>query len=286
MIGVILALLSSITWSIGIILTRQKSNEIDALSLSLFLVVVNNIVFWPLCLLFTNVATISLEAIIIFIVAGILAPGLHAPLYFKGMKILGATINSAIVAINPLISSILAVFLFGENLTVENWIGIVCVVTGIMFIENYLSTAESAERNSRKALIIPIVASFILSFSFITRKKGLIVLNEPLVGITLGQSFSLLLLSMFSYASKRCLLSWREVRLFWKASLFMVVGGLLSFYALALERVSIVNTLVQTQPLFVFIISYVCLKEVEHVSKRLAMYILIIVVGAMLISVR
>jgi drug/metabolite transporter (DMT)-like permease len=48
----------------------------------------------------------------------------------------------------------------------------------------------------------------------------------------------------------------------------MAAGGLLAFCALALERVSIVNTLVQTQPFFVFLISYFYLKEVEHVSKN------------------
>jgi DME family drug/metabolite transporter len=268
MIGSILAILSSVVYSVGIILIQKRLHKTNNLSISLALVIVNTIIFWPLTVLFTNLRTVNFETIIIFLMAGILNPGISAPLYFKGMKLVGATINSAVVAVNPLIASVFAILFLGESLSVENWIGIVCVVTGVIFLERYLGNPVNAKGASRKGLIVAIFASLSFAISFITRKYSLIVCNDPLLLIALGQSSSLVLWSIFSHTSKTSLLSWREFRLFWKASLFMAVGGLLGLYALSFEKVSIVNPLTQTKPLFTLFFSYLYLKEFEHISKK------------------
>ena len=61
----------------------------------------------------------------------------------------------------------------------------------------------------------------------------------------------------------------------------MSLGWVLDFYALSHERVSIVNLLLQTQPLFVLFFASLYVEELEHVSFGLIISTLLIVKGVM-----
>ena len=135
MIGIILALLSAVAFSISVILIRQRLDESNSVSVALIVTITGNIILWPLALITTNLRTVIPESIIFFIIAGILAPGMARLFYYKGMRIVGVSINSTIFATYPLYSSILAVLLLNESLALENWIGIICIMGGILFIE-------------------------------------------------------------------------------------------------------------------------------------------------------
>lgn len=74
--------------------------------------------------------------------------------------------------------------------------------------------------------------------------------------------------------------------MFWKAGAGMSLGWILSFYALSYENVSIVTPLLQTEPLFILFFVYLYLKKLEHISFKLVISTLLIVIGAMLVGIR
>ena len=77
------------------------------------------------------------------------------------MKTVGAPINAAISGIFPLFSSIFAVLLLGEALTPENWIGVICILVGIILIERSIHQGLpkiEPKRILRKGLIFPLLA--------------------------------------------------------------------------------------------------------------------------------
>lgn len=285
---IVLALVSALAFGLSVVLIRKRLDESNPFSVTLVVAVTGNVIFWPLALLFTNLATISLKGILFFAIAGMLAPGITMLLYFKGMESVGVSVSASIFATYPVYSSIFAVLFLGEVLAPENWIGLMCIVVGVVTIEKSLGKAGSEPRPaSRKGLVLPLLASLTNASSFIVRKHGLTIYNEPLIGVAIGcsSSFILCLPLSISYAEPGSTFSGKDFRLFWKAGVCMSVGWVSTYYALCHGNVSIITSLIQTQPLFVLLFAYLHVKELEHLSFKLVMNALLIVIGVMLLHI-
>lgn len=290
MIGIVLALLAAFAYALSAVLIRKRLDESNSFSATLVITATGNIILWPLALLFTNFKTVNLQGVLFFVIAGILAPGITRLLYYKGMEIIGVSVNSSIFATYPMYISIFAVLLLSEVLAPENWIGVICIVVGVMFIERGLGKPKTEpEGIFKKGLIFPLLATLTIAFSHLVRKHGLNIYNEPLLGVAVGYSSSLLLylLLLTSSSSMRCSMSLgKDFRLFWRGGFFLAIGWVFAFYALSYERVSIVTPLIQTEPLFVLFFAYLYLKESEHISFKVIMSTLLIVIGVALVSIR
>ena len=203
MIGVVLALISALTYGLGAVLVRKRLDESNFISVSLVVTVTGNVILWPLALLFTNLRTVNLEGILFFVIAGILAPGITRLLYYKGMEVVGVSVNASFFAINPMFSSMFAFLLLGEVLTPENWIGIICVVAGVVFIKRSLSEPKTGpKRIFKKGLVFPLIATLTIALSVVFRKHGLNIYNEPLLGVATGYSLSFLLYLLLLISSR------------------------------------------------------------------------------------
>jgi len=290
MIGTVLALLAALGYGLSVVLVRKKLDESNFIFATLVLTATGNIILWPLALLFTNLRTINLEGVLFFVIAGILAPGIARLGYYKGMEVVGVSVNTSIFATNPMYSSILAVLLLSEALAPENWIGIACIMVGVVLIERILSNPKSGpKRISKKGLVFPLTAALTVAFSALARKHGLNIYNEPLLGVAIGYSSSFLLyllLTTYSHTKLGYTLSGKDFRLFWKAGVGLSLAWILSFYALSQERLSIVAPLMQTEPLFVLFFVYIYLRELESISFKLVISTLLIVIGVALVSIR
>lgn len=289
MIGIVFALLTALAYSLGDVLVRKRLAESNFVSVALVVTATGNIILWPLALLFTNQRTVSLPAVLFFVIAGLLAPGITRLFSFKGIELVGVSVNTSIFAIYPMYSAIFAVLLLSEALVPENWIGIVFVVVGVVLVERSISTPKTGpKRMFKKGLVFPFLGSLTVALSYIPRKQGLNIYNEPLLGVAIGYSLSLLLyvltlISSHNLRGSLCL--GKDFRLFWKAGACQSLGWVFAFYALSHEKISVVTPLVQTQPLFVLFFAYLYLKELEHVSFKLIMSTLLIVIGVILVSI-
>lgn len=177
-----------------------------------------------------------------------------------------------------------------ENLVPENWVGIVLIFVGVVYLERILSKPKTRlKRISKRSLVFPLLVSLIFASALIVRKQALNIYNEPLLGAAIGHYSSLLLnlLLLVSSSTTRSFLSLRrDFQLFWNAGVCMSLGWILVFYALSLERVSIVSPLTQTHPLFVLFFAYIYLEELEHISLDLIINSILIIMGVFLVSVR
>ena len=290
MIGIVLTLLSALAASLAVVLVRKRLNESDFFSVAFVITIVGNTILWPLALIFSNLKSISLFGVLLFVISGALAPGIARLLYYKGMKVVGVSVNASIFATYPMYSSVLAVLMLGEILVLENWIGIIFIVVGVICIERNLSYSEAGSgRVSKRGLALPLLSSIAIATSQIIRKHGLNIYNEPFLGVALGYllSFLLYLLVLACSNSTRTSLSLsRDFQLFWKAGVLMTLAWALAFFALSYERVSIVTPIMQIEPLFVFLFTYLYLKDSERISFRLVAITLLILTGVMLVSIR
>ena len=289
MFGVLLALLSALSFGLSQTLVRKNLHKSNFLHISLTVTIMGNIVLWPLALAFTDLNTINPEVLLLFTLAGLLAPGVARLFYFKGMETAGISANASIFSAYPLYTSIIATLLLGEMLTTENWIGLICIMVGVIFIGRSINNGDAQTKNTTKrGLIVPILGSLAMAFSQIVRKEGLNIYNEPLLGVAAGYTTSLilyLLVLRFSRNTETPSFSLNDVRNFWKPGVGIATGWLLAFVALSQEMVSIVAPLLQTELLFILFFAYIFLRKQEKVSLKLAASAILIVVGVILVSI-
>jgi drug/metabolite transporter (DMT)-like permease len=289
MIGIVLALLSAMAFGFSQVLVRRKLDESNFFFISLAITIMGNIILWPIALILTNLRTINFEGVLFFVVAGLLAPAIVRLIYFKGMEAVGVSANASVFATYPMYSSLLAVLILGEVLVAENWIGIICVIVGIVYMERNLSNSETrSKKTPRKGFVFPLIASLTFAFSQIVRKQGLNIYNEPLLGVAIGYSSALLLyilLLVFSNPAGGSKFSGEDLRLFWKPGLGISLAWLLSFLALSQESVSIIAPLLQTELLFVLFFGYIFLRKIEDITFKLIISALLIVTGVILVSI-
>jgi len=289
MFGVALALLSALSFGLSQILVRKNLEKSNFVYISLTVTIMGNVILWPLALTFTNLNTINLEGLLLFVFAGLLAPGIARLFYFKGMETAGISANASIFATYPLYTSITAILLLGETLTAENWIGLACIIAGVIFVGRTINNGDTQTKSTtKKGLIVPILGSLAIAFSQIVRKEGLNIYNQPLLGVAVGYSTSLivyLLLLFFSDGARASRFSRKDLQMFWKPGVGIAAGWLLSFLALSQEMVSIVAPILQTELLFILFFAYIFLRKLEKFSFKLIASALLIVAGVILISI-
>jgi len=289
MFGVALALLSALSFGLSQILVRKNLEKSNFIYISLTVTIMGNIILWPLALTFTNLNTINPQGLLLFVLAGLLAPGIARLFYFKGMETAGISANASIFATYPLYTSIIAILLLGETLTAENWIGLACIIAGVIFVGRNINNGDAQPKNTtKKGFIIPILGSLAIALSQIVRKEGLNIYNQPLLGVAMGYTTALivyLLLLFFSNGTRASRFSRKDLQMFWKPGVGIAAGWLLSFLALSQEMVSIVAPILQTELLFILLFTYIFLRKFEKFSFKVIASALLIVAGVILISI-
>jgi drug/metabolite transporter (DMT)-like permease len=208
-------------------------------------------------------------------------------LYYAGLKKLGASVNSALFATYPLYTALLSVVFLSEILAPNNWLGILLVFLGGLLVELSSREAKTGTSQFRKSLVYPLLGGVVLAFGSIMRKYALNLYDAPVLGVALAYTFSLLpflLVMAISVSTRREISLKRDLRLFWAAGIGQAITWMLAFYALSFEGVSVVIPILSTEPLFVVLFAYLYLRRVECVSTKLALSIVLTVVGVVLVT--
>ena len=287
MLGITLALLSSVASALAVLAVGRQGRKSNAFNISLVVSVVGLAILWPLAIVLTDFSLISFEGIALFAVGGVLTPGLVRLFYYDGLKKLGTSVNSAVFAIYPLYSSLLALLFLSETLTVENWAGVISIVLGVIFVEMTSRNLNGGNNGSVRNLVFPILGGLTFGVSIIIRKSALNLCDLPLLGVAIAYTFSLLpfaIMLAFHKPTQKELSLKQDFRLFWTAGVGQALCWILSFYALSFQTVATVAPLLSIEPIFVVLLAYLYLK-VEQVSPKLVASIMLTVFGVILVTI-
>jgi len=289
LIAEIFALMSALTYALGIVSIRKRLDESSFTSVTVVISIIGAIIFWILVPVTVPLNTIDVNGILLFVLSGALAPGFARLLYFKGMKELGASINTSIVATNPMISSLVAVFLLAEHPTPVIWIGMLTVTSGVIMVGRSIHQGDTATNLTKFASAYPLVTACFAGLALVARKMALNVYSEPVMGVAIGYLTSLFIyLFLLAFSSDfrgSTEISKRTLQLFWKGGLCWCLGQLCSFYALRYGDVSIVAPILNIDPLFVLLFAHLFLKKLEKVSSLLLIGTVTVVIGISLITI-
>ena len=287
MIGIVLALLSAVASAFSVVLVRRNSARSNSFNMSLVITSVGAIVLWPMALVVLPQESINYSSFLLFALSGSLSPGIVRLFYYKGLRRLGASVNSSVFSIYPLYSALLGIILLSEILSGQNWIGIVCIALGVVTVQLGNRRNDSVEGDGVKSLVYPVLGGVTIALGSVIGKLALDVSNAPVLGVAIAYTFSLLpyvVILGVSSSTRRGLRLKRDLRFFWGAGIGQAVCWMLTFIALRFEQVSVVNPLVSIEPLFVVFFAFFLLREIERVSRRVVVGIALTVVGVVLVT--
>ncbi len=284
--AIALALLSSLLMSFTTILMKKGIARTSPTSAMLVVTVVGSLIFLAISLPVVKLDYLRSKAFLLFILAGIFAPGLVRWLYFISLDRLGPSISASIASISPAFTAIIAIVFLREKLTLSISLGIVLIITGIIVLEKNIVTGNGFRVQRKKDLIFPLLSAAFISLALVFRKMGLNILNVPLFGVTVGFLTSLVFYAIVLLMSRgmrhSISLNRYDVLLLCGAGVFLTTGWLTLFYALSLGDVIIVAPLANLQPAMVVGLSYLFLKDIEKITPRMISGILVIIIGVLL----
>lgn len=281
-----LALLASLFWAGDAILVRQGSRYSNAASAALLSFLAATVVLWTL-----NWSRLSLDVVFspasfYFALSGLIQPVLVRLLYYTGIVRLGVSRAGPVRGTSPLFAMTIAFFFLDERLGLTAYIGVVLTVLGVWMI-SYRREGEADWRPFD--LVFPLGAAFLAAVSQNIRKKGLLILPDPLIAVTVNVSTSVIvfILSLLLSGRLRSIRINRQCLPFYgSAALVSVAAQMITFTALSRGQVSVVVTLVNTTPLFIVLFTAVFLRELEKINRMVAIGVVVLMAGVALIANR
>ena len=281
--AVYFAFQAALCFSIAHILIRRGLIESNAMTGSFISLSMSAVVLWLAVPFFVPLTALWNPAALIFIAAGIFAPGIGRTLSYVGIEKIGVARSVPIANSSPIFASIFAVIFLAEAWVLQNVIGTLLVISGVIV----LSMAKPAQGEWRKIdVIYPLIGALAFGASTTLRKAGLGFINIPLLAaaVTAGAAaiFSFILLQIQG-GNEAFKLTRRSATWLFPAGVFNTAAMLSVFFALSHGRVVIVEPLVSSNPVTTLILTSIFLRDVESLTLRVIIGAALTVTGTILV---
>ncbi len=274
---------AALCFAVSHVLIRRGMATSNAITASLFSIGMSAIIMWILVPFFIPLSSFLAPAIWYFVVGGIFAPGLGRMLNFKGIEKVGLARSVPISNSSPMFASLLAVFLMDETWTLQNFLGTLLVVLGVVI----LAKKETEQAPWRKIdLIYPALASISFAISINLRKLGLLAEDIPLMAAAVTATAALLfaVTVLKTQGGRQAIsLSRQSAGWYFASGLFNSAAMLSVFYALSFGKIVIVEPLVAVNPVITLFLSAIFLRDLEAITSRVTVGAGCTVVGSILV---
>jgi len=278
-----LSLFTAFCYGISAVLARKGMRDSNPLTGALVAAFVQALILSGV-LLGSPPPRLDWVAVAYFIASGILASTLARLCNYMSIERLGVPVSASIIGSSPLFSTLFALLLVGEDVAATTLLGSVLVVLGIALT----SRGEGGVFSLRKsAVVLPVLAAAFYGASSAVRKAGLIILPEATLGAFVGAASSLVSFAVYLAATRRLgdvRPSRSSLMYFGASGVIVSLGWLSMFNALAVGEVSVVATLIGTNPLFSLVFSWLLLRGSDRLGWRVVAGCLAIVSGAALVT--
>jgi uncharacterized membrane protein len=288
--AIALALFSSLLISVTTIIMKKGIERTNPTSAMLVVTLVGTVVLLAISLPLVQLSHLKSKAFPLFILAGIFSPALVRWLYFISLDRIGPSMSSSIVSTGPAFTAIIATVFLKEKLTLSVSLGILLIIGGIITFERDISSNGKFSVYHTRDLIFALLSAILVGFAIVIRKMGLNILDEPIFGVTVGFTTSLVLYGMLclAFQSMRAAISLNLKNTLYLsgAGVFLTAAWLILFYALSYGDAIIVAPLASLHPAMVLGWSYLFFKDMEKITSKTVIGIIIVLIGVVLISVR
>jgi len=264
-IGIAAALISSAAWAIGAILYKKLGEKISSFGMNLAKGVIN-LVLMGIPLAFSDITAIKPDTFILLGISGLLGISLGDTFFFEALQKVGPHVMVLLALLGQVLTVLFAIFFLDERLTLNMWIGIIMVVSGIAIVL-YSRISDNTRQHSASGIIYGLLSVLCMSVSVIIAKKGLSSVSA-IQGTFIRMLWGTAGLLLWGGVTRRLSISmapFSEVKVMKKFLLLVCLVSFSGFWlfhvAIKYTEVSIANTLSSTEPLFVIPLAAYFLKE-------------------------
>ncbi|MGD9281802.1 MAG: EamA family transporter [Desulfobacterales bacterium] len=288
--AIALALFSSLLISGTTIIMKKGIERTNPTSAMLVVTLAGTLILLVITVPLIQLDHLKSKAFLLFALAGLFSPALVRWLYFISLDRIGPSMSSSILSTGPAFTAIIAFVFLKEKLTVGVAFGIILIIGGIITFERDLNANGKFARRPKKDMIFALLAAIFVGLAIVIRKMGLNVLDEPLFGVTVGFTTSLVFYAMICLAFKgmraAISLNFENTLYLAGAGVFLTAGWLTLFHALSYGDAIIVAPLASLHPVLVLGWSHLFLKDMEKITFKTLLGIIIVLVGVLLIALR
>lgn len=283
-IGILFAIVSMLSWGIADFFAKKSIDKIGYTKSLLFNQAISLGPIFIYAMLFAKFPTFTTSLLLISIVGAF--TGIAGYLYFyKGLQKGNISIVSPLTSSWAVITSLLSIFIFGEQLTSIQIAGIVAIFAGIFLTSTNLKDLKnSINKGKTNGVFEALLAMIAWGISFVLL-KFVVNMAGPIWATLLGRAIGIFFIFSWVGVSKTKI-DFPPKTIF----LFLAIAGFLDVIAfttynigITTEYVSIVSPIAAIFPAVTIILAYIFLKE--RVLNNQKIGIIAILIGLLLISI-
>lgn len=293
LLGVSLATLAAVMWAIQYLCVRVGTDDGAVTDAVLVTLCCNVALVVPLVLVVypgSYAALFTSTSIVAFAAAGFAGSLLARLLMYESVDLIGASRTAPIVSSNVFFATVLAVVFLDETLTIAHFVGIVCIVGGVVVLswETASSEPDQSLRDVGLSLSLPVAAAAAVGAEPIFVAIGLAEGTPPLPGVmVMAVTATLGFVAYLVMVRVPVRVPLRSPALGWYvgAGISSTIALVTYFAALQVAPVVVVVPLLQTTPLVVAVLSALFLPQrLEQVTVSVVAASVVVVLGAILVS--
>ena len=221
----------------------------------------------------------------VFVFGGVLASGVGRIVFAIGIDRIGSSLSNAFTNTRPLFAVLLAVAWLGEAVTPGMAAGVLLIVGGLVVLS--LSRGGDVSGWERTDLVFPLAAAVTFAAGNVVRRYGFTISPVgSLQAVTVGETAALLTMVGVAAATGRLTADGPRAAF----GYFVVNGATASvglvamFAALRAGPVSVVDPVTATAPLVTTAVAALLLRDVERITPRLVLGVVVVVAGVALLT--
>jgi DME family drug/metabolite transporter len=286
-LGELMAISSAVIFALGQGCVRQGMRSASPFLSALIINVMVSMGGLTVSLYRGTLQEATLTPLLWFVAMGIAGPGIGRITHLIGITKLGLNRSVTISSATPIWATLIAIVVLGESPGFSVLLGTMAIVSGVWLLSMREDGSQSFGAWFRGALIFPLIASVAYALAPIFVKLAFAYQQAPGVALAVGfMTGNVVLL-----AGKPLLPRWdgapplrRDVLWLFAAGGINITTAFLLTIAFTLAPISTTLPLSRTAPIWVLLVSYLFLGQLERVTWRTVVAAVMVVTGGVLIT--
>ena len=283
----LLSLASAFFVGLNNVLIRKGLERTSQSQANLVSLIVSTAIFLIVSVVFGRVGSFLTLAALVFLLSGLLGPGLGRALNITSINRIGVSRTIPLIGMAPFFATIFAIVFMDEQYSFYIFFGMALIIFGVFVLSRRPSISLGVKKQlfEKKDLLIPLAAALLGGVSMATTKIALGGLDDPIAGATLALSAALGVVFGYVVGTKQI----RKLNFTRKEIMFpalsgcaMAAGFFFNFRALQEGSVALVASVFSTFPLFGVFLSHFFLRE--QITSRIWLGAAVIVLGIIVIQ--
>ncbi|MGD0779713.1 MAG: DMT family transporter [Dehalococcoidales bacterium] len=295
--GLVLALISSVSFAIGIVLVRKTAGEAGEAFSVTALSIFTGVVFFTIAIFvsgdWTKLQAISWRAPVFLAIVGIIHFIIGRLLAYESYRLIGANRATPFNQTSPIYTMVLSLIFLKEQITVYIIIGMLCMLAGVFLISQERGSIDGDRKKDTsgrvvKGILLALGAALCWGITPILIKPSVEDIGSSADGafisyVTAAIVMGMLLLNRPRRKQIRQLSLKKSILPMALAGVFTAGGQFLYYAALGQSPANVIAPLLSIQVVFIFFLSLLINRKIELFTPRIIFGMVAAVVGTFLL---